>query len=164
LSAPVSVAFADLPGLAGRDLGVSDWLSLDQARIDRFADATDDHQWIHVDVERASREMGGPIAHGFLTLSLLPRLQDDLLRIEGADKVLNVGVNKVRFVNPAPSGVRLRLRQTVAAVEPRAGGWQIISDCVIEGEGLEKPLCVAQSVMLALPATESETVVAQIVK
>ena len=84
MSAPVSVAFADLPGLAGRDLGVSDWLSLDQARIDRFADATDDHQWIHVDVERASREMGGPIAHGFLTLSLLPLLQDDLLRSEGA--------------------------------------------------------------------------------
>ncbi|MGX1692364.1 MaoC family dehydratase [Brevundimonas naejangsanensis] len=160
MSAPVSVAFADLPGLAGRDLGVSDWLSLDQARIDRFADATDDHQWIHVDVERASREMGGPIAHGFLTLSLLPRLQDDLLRIEGADKVLNVGVNKVRFVNPASSGARLRLRQTVAAVEARAGGWQIVSDCVIEGEGLEKPLCVAQSVMLALPAAGSEAVAA----
>lgn len=158
MSAPVSVAFADLPGLAGRDLGVSDWLSLDQARIDRFADATDDRQWIHVDVERASREMGGSIAHGFLTLSLLPRLQDDLLRIEGADKVLNVGVNKVRFVSPAPSGVRLRLRQTVTAVEPRAGGWQIVSDCVIEGEGLEKPLCVAQSVMLALPAAGSEAV------
>ncbi|WP_449254460.1 MaoC family dehydratase [Brevundimonas naejangsanensis] len=160
MSEPLIVAYADLPGLAGRDLGVSDWLSLDQARIARFADATDDHQWIHVDVERASREMGGPIAHGFLTLSLLPRLQDDLLRIEGADKVLNVGVNKVRFVSPAPSGARLRLRQTVAAVEARAGGWQIVSDCVIEGEGLEKPLCVAQSVMLALPAAGSEAVAA----
>lgn len=160
MSEPLIVAYADLPGLAGRDLGVSDWLSLDQARIARFADATDDHQWIHVDVERASREMGGPIAHGFLTLSLLPRLQDDLLRIEGADKVLNVGVNKVRFVNPASSGVRLRLRQRVAAVEPRAGGWQIVSDCVIEGEGLEKPLCVAQSVMLALPSAGSEAVAA----
>lgn len=160
MSKPLIVAYADLPGLAGRDLGVSDWLSLDQARIARFADATDDHQWIHVDVERASREMGGPIAHGFLTLSLLPRLQDDLLRIEGADKVLNVGVNKVRFVSPAPSGARLRLRQTVAAVEARAGGWQIVSDCVIEGEGLEKPLCVAQSVMLALPAAGSEAVAA----
>ncbi|WP_024354854.1 MaoC family dehydratase [Brevundimonas naejangsanensis] len=160
MSEPLIVAYADLPGLAGRDLGVSDWLSLDQARIARFADATDDHQWIHVDVERASREMGGLIAHGFLTLSLLPRLQDDLLRIEGADKVLNVGVNKVRFVSPAPSGARLRLRQTVAAVETRAGGWQIVSDCVIEGEGLEKPLCVAQSVMLALPAAGSEAVAA----
>ena len=93
---PVVVAFADLPAMAGRDLGVSDWLSLDQPRINRFADATDatdDHQLIHVDVERAMREQGGPIAHGFLTLSLLPRLQDDLFRIEGADKVLNVGVN-----------------------------------------------------------------------
>lgn len=164
MSEPLIVAYADLPGLAGRDLGVSDWLSLDQARIARFVDATDDHQWIHVDVERASREMGGPIAHGFLTLSLLPRLQDDLLRIEGADKVLNVGVNKVRFVSPAPSGARLRLRQTVAAVEARAGGWQIVSDCVIEGEGLEKPLCVAQSVMLALPAAGSEAVAVYIVK
>ena len=146
--------------MAGRDLGVSDWLSLDQPRINRFADATDDHQWIHVDVERATRAQGGPIAHGFLTLSLLPRLQDDLFRIEGADKVLNVGVNKVRFVSPAPAGVRVRLRQTVAAVEPRADGWQIISDCVIEGEGLEKPLCVAQSVMLALPSSDVVTVAA----
>lgn len=151
MSGPLVVAFSDLPDVVGRDLGVSDWLSLDQPRIDRFADATDDHQWIHVDVERATREQGGPIAHGFLTLSLLPRLQDDLFRIEGADKVLNAGVNKVRFVSPAPAGVRVRLRQTVAAVEARAGGWQITSDCVIEGEGLEKPLCVAQSIMLALP-------------
>lgn len=157
---PVVVAFADLPDMAGRDLGVSDWLGLDQPRINRFADATDDHQWIHVDVERAMREQSGPIAHGFLTLSLLPRLQDDLLRIEGAYKVLNVGVNKVRFVTPAPSGVRVRLRQTVAAVEPRAGGWQIVSDCVIEGEGLEKPLCVAQSVMLALPVCDAATAAA----
>ena len=98
MSGPLVVAFADLPDMAGRDLGVSDWLDLDQPRINRFADATDDHQWIHIDVERATREQGGPIAHGFLTLSLLPRLQDDLFRIEGADKVLNVGLNKVRFV------------------------------------------------------------------
>ncbi len=106
------------------------------------------------------REQCGPIAHGFLTLSLLPRLQDDLFRIEGADKVLNVGVNKVRFVSPAPAGVRVRLRQTVAAVEPRADGWQIISDCLVEGEGLEKPLCVAQSVMLALPSCDVVTAAA----
>lgn len=155
-----TVSFEDAKGLAGTDLGASSWREVTQEQVNLFADATDDHQWIHVDVERASREMGGPIAHGFLTLSLLPRLQDDLLRIEGADKVLNVGVNKVRFVSPAPSGARLRLRQTVAAVEPRAGGWQIVSDCVIEGEGLEKPLCVAQSVMLALPAARSEAVAA----
>ncbi|WEK57968.1 MAG: MaoC family dehydratase [Candidatus Brevundimonas phytovorans] len=156
MSDPFVVAFSDLPDMAGRDLGVSDWLNLDQPRINQFADATDDHQWIHVDVERATQEQGGPIAHGFLTLSLLPRLQDDLFRIEGAAKVLNVGVNKVRFVSPAPAGGRVRMRQTVAAVEPRAGGWQIISDCVIEGEGQDKPLCVAQSVMLALPAPNAE--------
>lgn len=153
MSRPVVVDFADLPSMADRDLGVSDWLSLDQSRINQFADATDDRQWIHVDIERAEREQGAPIAHGFLTLSMLPRLQDDLFRIEGAEKVLNVGVNKVRFVSPAPSGVRVRLRQTVATVEARAGGWQIVSDCIIEGEGLDKPVCVAQSVMLALPAT-----------
>lgn len=156
MSGPRVVAFADLPGLAGQDLGASDWLDLDQGRIDRFAEATDDRQWIHVDVERAAREIGGPIAHGFLTLSLLPRLQDDLLRIEGADRVLNVGVNKVRFVAPAPSGSRIRMRQTVVAVEARTGGWQIVSDCVIEGEGQDKPLCAAQSVMLALPPAESQ--------
>lgn len=155
MSGPLIVSFSDLPDMAGRDLGVSDWLSLDQPRINRFADATDDHQWIHVDVERTTRELGGPIAHGFLTLSLLPRLQDDLFRIKGADKVLNVGVNKVRFVSPAPGGIRVRMRQTVATVEARAGGWQIVSDCVIEGEGLEKPLCVAQSVMLALPTSDA---------
>ena len=160
MSGPVVVTFSDLPDMAGRDLGVSDWLHLDQPRINRFADATDDHQWIHVDVERAMQAQGGPIAHGFLTLSLLPRLQDDLLRIEGADKVLNVGVNKVRFVSPAPAGVRVRLRQTVAAVEARAGGWQIVSDCVVEGEGLDRPLCVAQSVMLALPASDVMTAAA----
>lgn len=157
MSGPRVIAFADLPGLAGQDLGASDWLDLDQGRIDRFAEATDDRQWIHVDVERAQREIGGPIAHGFLTLSLLPRLQDDLLRIDGADRVLNVGVNKVRFIAPAPSGVRIRLRQTVVAVEARAGGWQIISDCVIEGEGQARPLCAAQSVMLALPPSDAES-------
>ena len=150
------VAFDDMPSLAGRALGTSDWIPLDQDRINLFADATDDHQWIHIDEERARAEMGSTIAHGFLTLSLLPRLMDDVIRFEGAGKMLNVGVNRVRFVSPAPCGSRVRLSQSVVSVEARAGGWQITTDCVIEAEGQDKPLCVAQSVMLVLPPEEAK--------
>lgn len=155
-ASPLLVAFDDMPSLVGRELGVSDWIALDQERINRFADATDDHQWIHIDEDRAREEMGSTIAHGFLTLSLLPRLMDDLIRFENIGKMLNVGVNRVRFVAPAPSGSRVRLRQSVAAIEPRAGGWQITTDCTIEAEGQDKPLCVAQSVMLVLPPEVSK--------
>jgi len=155
-ASPLNVAFDDMPSLVGRELGASNWISLDQERINRFAEATDDHQWIHIDEERAREEMGSTIAHGFLTLSLLPRLMDDLICFHGMGKMLNVGVNKVRFVAPAPSGSRVRLRQSVVSIEPRAGGWQMTTDCVIEAEGQDKPLCVAQSVMLVLPPTQSE--------
>lgn len=155
-ASPLVVAFDDIPSLTGRELGASSWIHLDQARINRFADATDDHQWIHIDEDRAREEMGSTIAHGFLTLSLLPRLMDDLIRFDGMGKMLNVGVNRVRFVAPTPSGSRVRLRQSVASIEARAGGWQVTTDCVIEAEGQEKPLCVAQSVMLVLPPEEAK--------
>lgn len=154
-ASPLVVAFDDMPSLAGRELGVSDWIALDQERINRFADATDDHQWIHIDEDRAREELGSTIAHGFLTLSLLPRLMDDVVRFEGMGRMLNVGVNRVRFVSPAPCGSRVRLKQSVAAIEARAGGWQLTTDCVIEAEGQDKPLCVAQSVMLVLPPDEA---------
>lgn len=155
-ASPLIVAFDDIPSLVGRDLGASGWINLDQSRINRFADATDDHQWIHIDEERARQELGSTIAHGFLTLSLLPRLMDDLIHFEGMGKMLNVGVNRVRFVSPAPSGTRVRLRQSVAEVEARAGGWQFVTDCTLEAEGQDKPLCIAQSVMLILPPAVAE--------
>lgn len=155
-AAPLVIHFDDMASLAGRELGSSNWIELDQGRINLFADATDDHQWIHIDEERARAEMGSTIAHGFLTLSLLPRLMDDVIRFEGSGKMLNVGVNRVRFVSPAPSGSRVRLLQSVVSVEARAGGWQLTTDCVIEAEGQDKPLCVAQSVMLVLPPVIAE--------
>ena len=155
-ASPLKVAYDDIPALVGQELGVSGWIQLDQARINRFADATEDHQWIHIDEDRAREEMGSTIAHGFLTLSLLPRLMDDVVRFEGMGKMLNVGVNRVRFVSPAPSGSRVRLRQSVADIEARAGGWQVTTDCIIEAEGQDKPLCVAQSVMLVLPPESAQ--------
>lgn len=144
------IAYPDLPSLPGADLGRSQWFAVDQARVDMFADATDDHQWIHVDRARAA-DHGGTIAHGFLTLSLLPRLMDELLRITGASRTLNYGVNRVRFTQPVPTGARIRLHQTVRAVEPRSGGMQVVTDCVIELEGGDRPACVVESVMLVFP-------------
>src|SRR5436309_12821692 len=108
----------------GRELGPSEWITLDQAMIDRFADATGDHQWIHVDVERARREMPGgrTIAHGFLTLSLLPRMAHTIWRIERRSRGLNYGLNKVRFTAPLPASAPMRLHQTLKPAEPLEGG------------------------------------------
>ncbi|WP_395670564.1 MaoC family dehydratase [Phenylobacterium sp.] len=143
-----SVAVDDLQGLIGQEVGVSDWLEVDQARIDAFAEATGDHQWIHVDVERATREIGGPIAHGYLTLSLIPRLTAGLLQIEGVTRSLNYGSDKVRFTSPVRAGKRVRLRQTLLAVEAKAGGWQLRNRCTIEIEGEDRPACVAETLSL----------------
>ena len=146
MSAPVSVAFADLPGLAGRDLGVSDCLSLDQARIDRFADAADDHQWIHVDPERAAEgPFGAPIAHGFLTLSLIIPLQTELFDVDGVTTKVNYGLDKVRFVSPVKVGDRIRLTAVIAEVIEVPGGVQVVIDETIEIEGGSKPALIARS-------------------
>jgi acyl dehydratase len=145
------ISFDELPGLAGRDLGCSDWLPIDQDRIDRFADATDDHQWIHVDEARAGRENGGTIAHGLLTFAMLPKMAQELLRVTDASKILNCGCNRLRFATPVPVGARIRLRQSVRNVAPRAGGYQVVADGVIELEGAAKPACVVETVMLVLP-------------
>ena len=145
------VHYTDLPGLVGESLGPSDWLTIDQPRIDGFAEVTEDRQWIHVDQARAAEEMGGTIAHGFLTLSLLPRLAERLLVITGCARILNVGVNKARFTAPVASGARIRLRQRVLTVRDRAGGREITTDNAFEVENGERPVCVAESVMLALP-------------
>jgi acyl dehydratase len=143
-----SVAVDDLQRLIGQEVGVSDWLEVDQARIDAFAEATGDHQWIHVDVERATREIGGPIAHGYLTLSLIPKLTAGLLQIEGVTRSLNYGSDKVRFTSPVRAGKRVRLRQTLLAVEAKAGGWQLRNRCTIEIEGEDRPACVAETLSL----------------
>ena len=142
------VEMNDLPKLVGEEVGVSDWLEISQDRVNKFADATGDHQWIHVDVERATREIGGPIAHGYLTLSLIPYLSAGLLPVKGVSRGINYGSDKVRFTNMVRVGKRVRLRQTLAAVEQKSGGWQLKNLCTIEIEGEERPACVAETISL----------------
>jgi len=137
----------DLAGSVGQHLGYSDWLEITQARIDAFADATDDHQWIHVDPERAkSGPFGTTIAHGYLTLSLAVRFVDEIFRVERVRMGVNYGTNKVRFISPVAVGSRLRAGGTLASVEEVPGGVQATLDVTFEMEGAEKPACVAQVV------------------
>jgi acyl dehydratase len=136
------IGLGDLPALVGQELGVSEWLQVDQDRIDRFADVTQDHQWIHVDVERARREIGGTIAHGLLTLSLLPVLTASVLDVQGVIRGLNYGFDKVRFLSPVPCGARIRSRHLLKAVEPKAGGVCVTQTCTVEIEGADKPALV----------------------
>ena len=139
------VEMKDLPGLIGTEVGVSDWLEISQDRVNKFADATGDHQWIHVDVERATKEMGGPIAHGYLTLSLIPFLSAGMLPVKGVTRGINYGSDKVRFTNMVRVGKRVRLRQKLIGVEAKAGGLQIKNECTIEIEGEARPACVAET-------------------
>ena len=138
----------DLLTMIGEDLGSSPWLDVTQERINVFADATDDHQWIHVDVERAKEgPFGGPIAHGYLTLSLLIPLWTEILVIEEIDMAVNYGLNKVRFPAPVPAGSRVQVSATLADAEEVAGGGiQATIDAVMRAEGIEKPVCIAQMV------------------
>jgi acyl dehydratase len=139
----------DLKSLVGQELGPSEWMTVDQSMIDTFADATGDHQWIHVDVERARRDMPGgkTIAHGYLTLALVPRMAQTLLRVEKRRHGLNYGSNKVRFISPVPSGARIRLRQRIANVEDvEGGGVRITSQMTVEIEGQERPALVAETI------------------
>ncbi|HZZ35204.1 MAG TPA: MaoC family dehydratase [Caulobacteraceae bacterium] len=141
-----AVDMKDLPALVGKEVGVSDWLQITQERVNQFADATGDHQWIHVDVERATREMGGPIAHGYLTLSLIPHLSAGMLPVKGVTRGINYGSDKVRFTNMVRIGKRVRLRQTLLGVEPKSGGLQLKNQCTIEIEGEDRPACVAETI------------------
>jgi acyl dehydratase len=138
----------DLLQHVGEELGPSEWLTVTQEMIDKFADATGDHQWIHVDVERAKKEMPGgkTIAHGYLTLSLLPRLAPTLMKIEKRRRGLNYGSNRVRFTAPVPAGARVRLRQKLLKVEPvEDNGFRVTSEMTMEVEGNSRPAMVAET-------------------
>jgi acyl dehydratase len=136
------IGLGDLAAWVGREVAVSDWLTVDQERINRFAEVTQDRQWIHVDVDRARQEIGGTIAHGLLTLSLLPALTESVLVFEGVTRGLNYGFDRIRFLNPVPAGARIRSRHLLKAVEPKAGGVGVTQTCTVEIEGAEKPALV----------------------
>jgi acyl dehydratase len=138
---------ADLRPLVGQEVGVSDWISVDQKRIDQFAEATGDHQWIHVDpVRAAAGPFGATVAHGFLTLSLLPEMSASAFQVLDTRMGVNYGLNRVRFPAPVPSGSRLRGRFKLLSYEPLGGGAQLPVEVTMEREGSPKPVCVAESV------------------
>ncbi|SFF74593.1 MaoC family dehydratase [Blastococcus tunisiensis] len=143
-----TTTLAELPSLKGQELGRSSWVEVTQERVNTFADATGDHQWIHVDVERATAEspFGGPIGHGYLTLSLLIPMWSEVLTVTDATMGVNYGLNKVRFPAPVPVGSRIRLTATLQDVEEVAGGLQVTVAAVIEADGAAKPVCIAEPV------------------
>ena len=143
----------DATGLVGSELGVSDWLEIDQKRVNDFADVTGDHQWIHIDVERAKKESpyGAPIAHGFLTLSLIPALSKDNFRVQNATLAINYGLNKVRFLSAVPVGSRIRVRSEWAdAVAKDESTVDLTVRHTIEIDGVEKPAAVAEMIVRVL--------------
>jgi acyl dehydratase len=137
----------DARALEGTEVGLSDWTVIDQNRIDQFAEATTDYQWIHVDTERAAREMpdGKTIAHGYLTLALIPALTGNFVHIENLTRAINFGVNKVRFYTPVQVGDRVRARARLVQARRRAGALMLTSEVSIEVEGARKPACVAET-------------------
>ena len=144
---------AEMPALIGQEVVVSDWITITQEQVNLFAQATGDHQWIHVDVERAKAgPFGAPIAHGFLTLSLLPRFFESSLTIAETRMGVNYGLNKVRFVSPVPVGSRLRARMKLLACDPiDKNGMQMTWEVTTELEGASKPVCVAESIARHYP-------------
>lgn len=140
-----TVTYDDIAGLTGTDLGWSDWLEVTQGRVDLFADATDDHQWIHTDPERAKDgPFGGAIAHGFLSLSLAVKFWTELLDVTGVTTKVNYGLDKVRFISPVKVGARVRMNAVIAEVTEIAGGYQLAVDQTIEIDGGSKPAVVAR--------------------
>jgi acyl dehydratase len=140
-------SLAELPPLVGQELATSDWITVTQQQVNLFAEATGDHQWIHVDVERArAGPFGAPIAHGFLTLSLIPRFFESALEIRGTRMGVNYGLNRVRFTAPVPVGSRLRATMKLLECSPIAGnGMQMTWLVTVQREGSDKPVCVAES-------------------
>lgn len=144
---------AELAACTGQEVAVSDWITITQQQINLFADATHDHQWIHVDPEKAAAgPFGAPIAHGFLTLSLIPKFFDASLQITGSRMGVNYGLNRVRFTAPVPVGSRLRGRMRLLAAEPvEKDGMQLTWQITVEIEGSDKPVCVAESLVRRYP-------------
>ncbi|MCB0924132.1 MAG: MaoC family dehydratase [Mycobacterium sp.] len=142
----------DAHALVGRELGVGDWVTIDQQRVNDFADVTGDHQWIHVDVDRARKESPyrAPIAHGFLTLSLIPALSKDNFRIQNAQLVINYGLNKVRFLNAVPVGSRIRVRSELVDVKAKDATADLTVRHTVEIDGVEKPAAVAEMIARVL--------------
>lgn len=143
----------ELAACVGQEVATSDWVTVTQEQVNRFADATGDHQWIHVDVDRArAGPFGAPIAHGFMTLSLLPVFFDSAFEIRQGGMGVNYGLNKVRFTSPVPVGSRLRARMTLLSATPIDGnGLQMAWSVAIEREGAEKPVCVAEALVRRYP-------------
>jgi acyl dehydratase len=141
----------ELAGLVGTELGTSDWVAVTEQMVRSFADVTGDHQWIHLDNERAARELptGGAIVHGFLTLSLVVQLQEQILTVRGSKQLINYGLNRVRFPAPLRVGSRVRATETLVAAERTDDAMRVTCRFVIEAEGKDKPVCVAETVMLA---------------
>ncbi|MFD0362758.1 MaoC family dehydratase [Nocardia sp. GCM10030253] len=151
MSEPTSFTMESLRNAAGVELGVSRWIEIGQDRIDAFAEATEDRQWIHVDPRRAANgPFGTTVAHGYLTLSLLPPIMADLIHITDAAARLNYGLNAVRFPSPVPAGSRIRGRARIVSVEEVPGGLQAVMRVTIEREGGDKPACVAEYIVRAL--------------
>jgi acyl dehydratase len=152
----IDVDVRTIAARVGEEIAVSDWLEVTQQRIDQFAEATSDHQWIHVDPVRAAAELPSTrtIAHGFLTLSLLSTLIRDSIRFTGLRMAINYGLNRVRFVSPVPSGSRIRALITLQAVDSVSDGFQVTWQVTIEREGSEKPACVADWIVRYYPNAE----------
>lgn len=139
------IPYAELSAYVGKELGFTEWREVTQERVNTFADAADDHQWIHVDPERAAEgPFGAPIAHGFLTLSLIIPLQTELFDVDGVTTKVNYGLDKVRFVSPVKVGARVRMGAVIAEVEEVKGGYQFTVDQTFEIEGAERPALVAR--------------------
>lgn len=154
--AATTVKAGELPTLAGRHLGRSGWHEITQDQVNLFADATGDHQWIHVDPDRArSGPFGGPIAHGYLTLSMAPALLDEVLQVDGVAQVVNYGLGKVRFPAPVPVGSNVRLAAECTDVAEVSGGYQATLALTFEREGHPKPVCVAEILFRYYPAVAS---------
>jgi acyl dehydratase len=144
----VITRLADLQNLIGEELSVSNWFAVDQERINRFAEATGDHQWIHVDpVRAATGPFGAPIAHGYLTLSMMPTFSEDAFRFEDVRMSVNYGLNRVRFMSPVTVGSELRARFRLKSMDALPDrGWQIVMEATIERKGSDKPVCVAETI------------------
>ena len=144
---------AELPALVGQDVAVSDWITVTQDRVNLFAQATGDHQWIHVDVERATAgPFGAPIAHGFLTLSLIPKFFETAIEIRDTRMGVNYGLNRVRFTSPVPVNSRLRAAIKLLACQPlEGGGMQMTWQVTVQRDGTDKPVCIAESLTRRYP-------------